>query len=46
MMTYGKVKLSVADVVAGIGRLDDHLLSLDGPVGEGEFEALAARRVG
>lgn len=46
-MAHCKVELRSADIVAGVGRLDDHGLPLDGPVaGEGEFVALAACRVG
>lgn len=42
-----KVELRSADIIAGVGRLDDHGFTLDGPVaGEGEFVALAACRVG
>lgn len=45
-MTHGKVKLRAVDVVAGIGCLDNHLLPLNGPIGEGELETLAACWVG
>ena len=42
-----KVELRSADIVAGVGRLDDHGFAFDGPVaGEGEFVALAACWVG
>lgn len=42
-----KIELRSADIVAGVGRLDDHGFAVDGPVaGEGEFVALAACWVG
>ena len=45
-MTHGKIELRAVDVVADVGCLDNHLLPFDGSIGEGEFETLAACRVG
>ena len=37
--TYSKIKLSTANIIPGVGSLDNHFLSLDNAAREGELVA-------